>query len=174
MVVAKADVVSKRKEMLTEEKGICQKIERITEKLLTLLGESGAHFRVNKGEKGEWRVAIESVNPGVLIGFRGGRLEAFQLILKLILARESKQWLPVVVDVNDYRAKQEARIVNLAQKAAAEVRLTKRPISLLPMSSYERRLVHIFLGQDGDLETISEGEGSQRRVIIRPKRKVNH
>ena len=64
---------------------------------------------------------------------------------------------------------QEEKIMELAKRAAAEVRRTKTVYRLDPMPPAERRLVHQALADDPDVETASEGEGPFRKVVVRPK-----
>jgi len=72
----------------------------------------------------------------------------------------------VTLDVEHYRHRREEQVVSLAQRMADRVRQTGAPITLEPMSAAERRLVHITLAEDPELETNSVGEGDNRKVVI--------
>jgi spoIIIJ-associated protein len=74
----------------------------------------------------------------------------------------------IEVDVNNYRRKKKEYLKELAQEIADEVVLTKREKTLEPMSSYERRIIHIELSSRGDIETESSGQEPERRVVVRP------
>lgn len=152
-----------------DKEAIIKIVEESLENLLTLLGEKEFHLQTKAGEEDDLTVTIESPNPGLLIGYRGKTLEALQLVLKLIVAQKTNQWYHLTVDINSYRVKQKERVLDIARRAAWEVKATKRPVSLIPMSPYERRLIHIYFKDDNEVETVSEGESSQRRVIIKPK-----
>lgn len=74
----------------------------------------------------------------------------------------------VFVDINNYRKERENIIIDLAKAAARKVIITKDEIRLPAMNAYERRLIHIELAARPDVMTESEGEGIERRVIVRP------
>lgn len=107
----------------------------------------------------------------LIIGKNGQTLEALEHILNLMLHRDEKTRVKVTLDTENYRQKQEERINNMAMKAAAQVKQTGKPYRFDPMTSKERRLIHMSLKNDADVETTSEDEGSLRKVVIRPKKK---
>ena len=73
------------------------------------------------------------------------------------------------LDINDYKKKKVEYLKGLAHDLADEVVLTKKEKSFLPMSAYERRIVHIELANRLDIATESEGEEPYRKVTIKPK-----
>ena len=111
-------------------------------------------------------IDIRGEGLGLLIGRRGDTLTAFQYLVNLIVGRRYPGDGGVTIDVEHYRHRREEQIVSLAQRMAARVRETGSPITLEPMSPAERRLVHVALGDDPDLETNSIGEGENRKVVI--------
>jgi len=145
-----------------------KQIEEIAVKLLSLIDKT-AKVEIEEGEEGSSLIKIKVDDPGSIIGFHGQNLSSLQLILGLILFRQTGEWQRVVVDVNDYRQEQSDRLKSIALNAAERVRNTKQPASLSPMTPYERRIVHMALTEFDDLETKSEGEGGQRHVVILPK-----
>jgi len=161
-------MVAKKTDSLKESQ-IKTIIEQTAKKLLSFLGEKDFQLQVEKGEE-EWWVKIKATQPALLIGYRGKGLEALQLVLKLMVARQTDQWFPLVVDVDDYRAKQQERILALATQAAQQAKAAGQAVSLPPMSPFERRLVHLAFQKDKEVETASVGEGDQRRVVIEPKK----
>lgn len=116
-------------------------------------------------------VNIKSDDSSLIIGKGGQTLEAFEHIVNLILHADEATRVKVTLDTENYRQKQEERIQNLAAKAAEQVKKTGKPFRMDPMPSKDRRLVHTFLQDDADVETISEGEGPFRKIIIKPKKK---
>ena len=156
---------SLRKMSKKEEKAA----ESLTKELLILLGEKEAKLKVASGEEKELIISINSQEPEFLIGHHGKTIEALQLLIKLMIFSKLEEWRPVVVNVNDYREKQKERIVGLAQKAAMEVEVSKRPVYLPPMSAYERRLAHLALADHPSAGSISEGVGESRRVVVKPR-----
>jgi len=145
-----------------------KQILEIAGKLLSLIDKT-AKVEVEEGEEGSSLIKIKVDDPGSLIGFHGKNLSSLQLILGLILFRQTGEWQRVVVDVNDYRQEQADRLTNIALNAAERVRNSKQPASLSPMTPYERRIIHMALAEFDDIETKSEGEGSQRHVVILPR-----
>jgi spoIIIJ-associated protein len=76
-----------------------------------------------------------------------------------------------VIDIENYREKREVVLIDLARKVAEEVRRTHRVRSLEPMNPFERRLIHMALQDEQDVETRSEGEGVYRKVKVIPRRR---
>ncbi len=112
------------------------------------------------------KLNIEAEDPAVLIGHRGDGLYALQHILRLLLIRQGHD-TSVVVDVGGYRQRAEEQLKDTARSKAEEVRATGRLAVLSPMTSYERRLVHMVVTEFDDLVTESLGEGGNRRVMIK-------
>lgn len=106
---------------------------------------------------------------GVLIGPRGETLEALQYLARLIVAHQLQQRANFVVDVEGYRERREQALVRLAERMADKARERGQPVSLEPMSSYERRVIHMALRDAPDVYTESTGEGKYRKVRIFPK-----
>jgi spoIIIJ-associated protein len=108
-----------------------------------------------------------SEDMGLLIGKGGHTLDSLQELLKSHIHRETNDRCRVQVDVEDYRKRRRSRIVQRARGAAQRVRRTGKPESLEPMTAYERKVVHDTVAEVGGLETASEGEEPERRVVIR-------
>lgn len=106
----------------------------------------------------------------ILIGRRGETLTALQYITRLIVGKELKRPVAVLIDVEGYRARRERQLRRLARRMAAQAIETSRTMTLEPMPAYERRIIHIELRDDPQVETISVGEGNRRKVTIIPKR----
>lgn len=75
---------------------------------------------------------------------------------------------PFFVDVNNYRREREALIVQLAKAAAKKASLARELVELPSMNAYERRIVHMELSVHPEVKTESEGEGNERRVVVKP------
>ncbi len=116
-----------------------------------------------------YQVKVETEESGLLIGFHGETLSSFQLILGLMVYRKLGQWVRVVVEVGDYRARREQQLRAMAESYAAQVVSSGQPIYLSYLPPIERRIIHLALQGRPDVETVSEGEGNQRRLIIKPK-----
>lgn len=149
-------------------------IEEILENLLIKLGVEFSKITVEKKEDKTFAVNIESEEASILIGHHGETIKSVQHILKVLCWSELKigEEFNVVLDIGDYRKKQEESVVNLAERKVEFVRTTNRAQSLPPMSPYFRRVIHMHLMQPGyeDVETYSSGEGEMRHIIIKPKK----
>ena len=117
-------------------------------------------------------VAVLDVKPvgdeelGLLIGRHGAHVAALQYVVNVIISRALEGNNPVTVDVDGYRRRRETALVEMAQRAASEVREQGEPVTLGIMPAAERRIIHLQLQDDPELKTESFGEGSSRRVRI--------
>ena len=118
-----------------------------------------------------YRVNIGSDNPSVLIGHHGETIYALQNLLKTLVWKQGKEEnFNIVVDIDDYRKRQENNVIQLAQRKAEKVKSSGNEESLPPMSPYFRRIVHLYLRENYEnLETESYGEGERRKVVIKLK-----
>lgn len=104
---------------------------------------------------------------GLLIGRHGLTLEAVQELTRVVVAQRTGQRARVVVDVEDYRKRQIDRLSARAREISARVLRTGRPETLEPMNPFLRRVVHTAVAEVDGVESSSEGEGAERRVVIR-------
>ena len=114
------------------------------------------------------KITIHSENSSILIGKGGRTLSSIQTLLRAAISNEINMHVNVVLDVENYKIRQEHNIERLAKKLAKEVIKTKEPITMDSMNSYERRLVHNILGDFKGVTTESEGEEPNRKVVIKP------
>jgi len=125
---------------------------------------------LNVGTEEEvFSVKIKTDEPQILIGQNGQTLFEIQGLLKTILRRKIAENFYFDLDINDYKKKKAEYLEETANSIADEVSLTKKEKILPPMTSYERRIVHIALSERQDVISQSVGEGFDRRVAIRPK-----
>ncbi len=115
-------------------------------------------------------VNIKTGDPGFLIGWHGNTLSALEHILRLLVARKTQQedFIPLVLDVENYKQKQKESLEQLTVAQAMQVRQTGELIEFSPMPSYKRRIIHLALANFDDITTESIGEGVERRVVIKP------
>ena len=143
-------------------------VKKITKELLEQLNLS-AQVKVKTGEEETTVVQLETDNPGLLIGYHGETLSAFQLILAKIVYRRSGEWQRIVVNVGDYRERRQESLERMALSAAQKVKFSGEKYTFLPMSPAERRIIHLALVDHSDVTTESIGEGRERRVVVKPK-----
>lgn len=122
----------------------------------------------NEAEPHVW-VEIITRESSLLIGTQGRTLHAVEHVLRLLLRPLVNSDTRILVDVNAYRVRHSEALRRRAQLAAERARLTGRAVLLEPMSPDDRRVVHLALAADGQVSTESEGQGPDRRVIVRPK-----
>ncbi len=132
--------------------------------------EVTSEFR-QRNEGREIHYLIQSQENALLIGSEGRTLAAFQNLLRTYLSRISPERIVVSLDIGGYRANRKRQLEILATKTAKEVAFSGIEAKLDPMNSYERRIIHTKLSDWRDVYTESEGEGDERRIIIKPKTK---
>jgi spoIIIJ-associated protein len=147
-------------------------------KMLTSLGGLRLKYRITAGagaadpaglEAREIYVELAGPDAGLLTQRGGELLRAFEHVAAKILRLENEEHDKISFDAEDFKALRAREIRMAAETAAERVRRTGQPWSFAPMSSRERRMVHLaFRGHD-DLETASSGEGMHRYVVVYPK-----
>ena len=114
-------------------------------------------------------IDIRGDDLSILIGRRGETLSALQYITRLIVGKELKRPVAVVIDIEGYRARREGQLRRLARKIAEQAIETGRTMSLEPMPAIERRIIHVELKDNPKVETLSIGEGNRRKVTVIPQ-----
>jgi len=109
---------------------------------------------------------IEGDDLGVLIGRRGETLSALQYLVRLVVNRQTRRWVNIVVDVEGYKERREHQLRQLAERMAERVVSTQKSVVLEAMPPYERRIVHLTLKDHPTVTTHSIGEGDSRKVMI--------
>ena len=111
---------------------------------------------------------IKTAESNFLIGQYGVNLQSLQHIARMLVRKRTEDRANFILDVNFYRKEKNSSIISLAKSVAQQAVNEKRAIILRPMSSYERRLVHMELSKNPNIITDSVGEGEDRKVIIKP------
>lgn len=112
------------------------------------------------------KVVVNDKKADFLIGYRGETLNSMQTILSAVAVRETNEKIRVELDILDYRAKRKKSLEELAEKIAKSVIRTRKPITLEPMTPYERKIIHTKLQENNKVKTVSIGEGLHRKVVI--------
>lgn len=112
---------------------------------------------------------VHGGEPGKIIG-RGGRtLSALEYLTTAVVNKdENAPHVRVSVDVGGYKQRRDERLRGVALKAAARARKTGFAVELEPMSAAERRVIHMTLADEPEVESESSGEGRDRRVVVKP------
>lgn len=114
-------------------------------------------------------ITLYSDNNNILIGKNGRTIDALSLIAKQYIQNEAGVNYRFLLDVGEYKAKQQKNIEYIAKKTAREVAKIKIEAKLDPMNSYERRIVHSILSDNDKVYTESVGEEPNRSVVIKPR-----
>lgn len=142
--------------------------KEILEELLRLMG---FHATVNQRLVND--KLLLSVEAGeessILIGKRGKNLDGLQYIVNRIRARKNDHAKPVVIDVEGYRERRKESLEALAHRLASKAKSSRREVETEPLSAADRRLIHMALKNDRDVQTQSRGEGFLKNVVVKPK-----
>ncbi|MDX1427279.1 MAG: R3H domain-containing nucleic acid-binding protein [Salegentibacter mishustinae] len=150
-------------------------IDSLTSLTKDIMGRIGIEGEVNVLEdkdNNHCMVVSVSTNDDVedLMHKNGNGIRSIEHILRLVVSQNfnREDHVNFILDINDYRKTKTNHLVKLAKETAERVRTSKRAEALSPMSSYERRLVHLELAAYSDLSTESIGEDPKRRIVIKP------
>jgi spoIIIJ-associated protein len=116
-------------------------------------------------------INLEGDDLGYLIGRRSETLNALQYITSLIVSHRMQQWVPIQIDIQNYRSRRENELRKLARRMAEQVKRTGRRQFLEPMPANERRIIHMELRSSPEVNTESVGEDPNRKISIFPKDK---
>jgi spoIIIJ-associated protein len=105
---------------------------------------------------------------GLLIGRHGQTLEALQELTRVVVGQRTGMRARIVVDVEDYKRRQRARLEARAREIAKRVARSGREEELEPMNPFERKVVHDAVSSVAGVQSSSRGEDPERRVVIRP------
>jgi spoIIIJ-associated protein len=143
--------------------------KRTLEEILALIPVE-ATIAATRGE-GRINLRIQGDRSGLLIGRKGKTLDALQFLVNKIVSKALDKKIDVVIDSENYRRRREDSLAQLALKMGDKAKRIKKPVTTNPMNPHDRRLVHLALKDDEQLETRSRGEGLLKRVVIIPKGK---
>ena len=145
--------------------------ERIREMLSRVAVGFGLRASVEiEEDEEEIRATVNGEDLGLLIGKHGTTIDALQHLAARIGFRGSDDRKAVVVDAAGYRERREGALRRAADQAVSDALAFGRPVELEPMSSPERRIVHTYLRDRSDVQTHSEGDEPDRRLVVTPVR----
>lgn len=144
-------------------------LQKAGEEVLSLMGLSGS-VSVSEMEEGGLQAEMigEQDDLAVLIGRHGQTLEALQVLLGVITNRGAKDRTRVTLDIEGYRQRRRDELEALADRVAGKAISTGQPVVLRPMTPFERKVVHVALHENPDVETRSDGEEPYRRITVEP------
>jgi len=144
-------------------------IVAVDEFVTTLMNAMGFQATVDAYEAGD-AIAVDVITKetGLLVGRKGETIDAVQYLTNVAVYKDRMFAKRIVVDSEGYRQRRVEALQGMAHRTARRAVREEQPLSLPPMSAAERRVVHVFLEKNPDVETSSEGEEEDRRVIITP------
>ncbi|WP_221567509.1 RNA-binding cell elongation regulator Jag/EloR [Alkalihalobacillus sp. TS-13] len=111
---------------------------------------------------------MESEKIAILIGKRGQTLNALQYLTNLVANKSSDEFKRIILDAENYRERRKETLEKLAHRLASKALKINKKVSLEPMPSMERKVIHMTLKSNNKVQTSSEGSEPHRRVIISP------
>jgi spoIIIJ-associated protein len=148
-----------------------QVVQELLERM-KVTAEVNAHYMESSDPKEEAVVLVEIQGDdlSILIGRRSETLNALQYIASLIVGKELGEWVPMMIDVQGYRARRERQLRQIARRMAEQAIHTGKRQVLEPMPANERRIIHMELHDHPQVTTESLGEEPNRKVTIFPKK----
>lgn len=155
-----------------------EKLSEILDNILGLLLLEGS-YEIEENED-SISVVIETADAGRVIGARGESLESLQLLINQMMSKKVRELAPspaeggegfkrVILDVSGWRKQKEEELKKMAQDWGNQVLESGKDLELEPMSAWQRRVIHMVVGEMAGLETESVGEGRDRHVVIKVK-----
>ena len=151
-----------------QEKAKADAVKFLTDVFKAMKLEAVVNVEFDAAEN-ELSIDVKAEDMGVLIGKRGQTLDSLQYIVSLAINKDSNEYVKVKLDSENYRLRRKETLENLARNIASKVKRTGRQVSLEPMNSFERRIIHSALQGDPNCETFSEGNDPYRKVVVKPK-----
>jgi spoIIIJ-associated protein len=146
-------------------------VERVRAVVSRTVMALGLRASVDIEDVGDSIVAtVNGDDLGLLIGKHGSTIDALQHLALRIAYRGGTAEKHVVVDAAGYRERRESALQRAADRAVSDALDFGRPVELEPMSAAERRLVHTYLRDRTDIQTHSEGDEPERRLVVSPVR----
>lgn len=138
------------------------------QELADLFAQMQLDVTVTIGAEDNERVLLEvdGEDSGFVIGKKGATLDAVQYVINRIAAQKKLLERAIHVDAAGYRGRKAEGLTELALRLAEQARRTQRPVRADPMPPQDRRVMHLALANESDLETRSEGDEPMRRVVV--------
>ena len=143
--------------------------EETLERIISLMSLDS---KVSGEKKGDDIVLnIEGSNTAILIGYKGRTLEALGYIVNKVVNKAAEKKVRVILDSENYRQRREESLQRLALKMGDQAKRTGKTVTMNAINPHDRRIIHLTLKGDPQVQTKSDGEGLLKRVCIIPNRK---
>lgn len=151
-----------------ESAEVVEASRQVLERIVGAL-DSEAQITAKNGYGAGIELEVEGGEVGILIGRRGQTLDALQYLTTRIVSHQEGRPVRISVDAGGYRRRRRESLEDLALRMADKARHTRRPVSVGPLSSPERRVVHLALKGESGVSTSSRGRGEMKKVLISPR-----
>jgi spoIIIJ-associated protein len=151
-----------------ESAEVVEASRQVLERIVGTL-DTEAQVTAKNGYGAGIELEVEGGEVGILIGRRGQTLDALQYLTTRIVSHQEGRPVRISVDAGGYRRRRRESLEDLALRMADKARHTRRPVSVGPLSSPERRVVHLALKGESGVSTSSRGRGELKKVLISPR-----
>jgi spoIIIJ-associated protein len=152
-----------------DERSTAELVRELLERVVEAIGVDASVEVETSG--GTVTGTLHGDDLGLFIGRHGQTIEAVQhLAYRMAVHRDDGERKRIVIDAEGYRARREEALHRQADQAADDAVRYKRPVALDAMTASERKIVHEYLRDRGDVETYSEGEEPDRHLVVAPLR----
>lgn len=156
---------------MAEKENTLELIKKLAEDLFALTGVS-VNVNVEENEDDSYTVNLDTPDEtGLLIGFRGENINSIQTVLGIMVKGNTGEWVRIIVNVGDYRQKQEQKLEELANQSADRAIESNEAQPIYNLTAGQRRTIHMFLSKRDDILTESQGVEPERYLVVSPKLK---
>ena len=144
-----------------------EKAHKYVEDLLKNFGIQEFTIGVKEKEDGaELNISGDKISP--IIGRRGELLDSIQYLAGLVANSQEKEYYRLTINAGDFRQRREKSLESFGRKVALKALKSGKKVRLEPMSTYERKVVHLAIEKIDGVESWSEGEGLERHMLVAP------
>jgi len=143
--------------------------EETLRKIISLMSIDAKISAERKGD--DIVLNIEGNNTGILIGHKGRTLEALEFIVNKAVNKAAEKKVRVIVDTENYRQRKEESLKRLALKMGEQAKRTRKTVTIDSVNPHDRRIIHLTLKGDNQVQTKSDGEGLFKKIYIIPNKK---
>ena len=129
-----------------------------------------AELDIDQETENFYNVRLDGDNLSFLIGYHGKTLDAFQHLVNLIIFNQSNSEVHINLDINEYKERRKEKTHEITKKFIDKVRFFDKEIHMDPMTAWERKQVHMFIGEYPDIEDESVGERDERHIVLRKRK----
>jgi spoIIIJ-associated protein len=143
-----------------------ERVRAVVARIVQALGLRGS-VDIEEDEE-EIRATVNGDDLGLFIGKHGATIDAVQHLAFRVASRDQEERKQVVIDAAGYRDRRETALHRIADRAVSEARRFGRAVELEPMRPGERKIVHLYLRERAEVDTHSEGDEPERRLVVTP------